>query len=261
MSTLPSLPDAICELVEDHAAALVSIGCSEARVFRLTANGSPDLFLKTSPRHSVNPLEHEAARLRWLKGRLSVPRLIHYVEDDDCCYLLMSAISGVMACDPARAGHEMETVKLLAEGLRHIHAVPTSGCPFDHSAGVMIAQAEARVAAGHVDESNFQPEWRGCSAISLLRELAATKPATEDLAFTHGDYCLPNVLIHEHNISGFIDMSRSGVSDPYRDIALALRSITYNIGPQWREPFVTAYGLSSLDDARVRFYTLLDEFF
>ena len=51
----------------------------------------------------------------------------------------------------------------------------------------------------------------------LLEELLRTRPAGEDLVFTHGDYCLPNVLIDGQRLGGFIDMGRAGVADQAGD--------------------------------------------
>jgi aminoglycoside phosphotransferase len=67
----------------------------------------------------------------------------------------------------------------------------------------------------------------------LYRELLDKRPDTEDLVFTHGDYCLPNILIDKWDIGGFIDWGRGGISD----------------------------GLESIDCSKIEYYRLLDEFF
>lgn len=225
------------------------------------ANGKPDRFLKIASGRSIETLDAEADRLRWLKGRLSAPELLAYIEDQDTRFLLMTAIPGAMACDSTLRGEEDKVVRHLAKGLRQIHSLPIAECPFDQTRVNLIAQAKAEALAGTVDESDFEPEWQGRTAADLFQDLVASTPSTEERVFTHGDYCLPNILIHDGNVSGFVDLHRAGISDPYRDLALALRSITSNLGSEWRQPFLDAYGLPQPDDERLRFYTLLDEFF
>ena len=91
-------------------------------------------------------------------------------------------------------------------------------------------------------------------------ELLSTRPSIEDLVFTHGDYCLPNVLLLGGELTGFVDWGRAGVADLYKDIALVLRSLEKNTGEDLADMFFEAYGLSSRDADRVEYYKLLDEF-
>jgi aminoglycoside phosphotransferase len=77
-----------------------------------------------------------------------------------------------------------------------------------------------------VDESDFDQSRRGRTVSELFDELVSTLPKEQEVVFTHGDYCLPNIIVTaEWNISGFIDLSRAGLGDRYRDLALACRSI------------------------------------
>lgn len=114
------------------------------------------------------------------------------------------------------------------------------------------------MAAGLVDESDFDTVR---SAADLYQELLATRPDQEDQVFTHGDYCLPNVLVGNGRVTGFIDLGRAGVADRYQDPALCTRSLTYNFGPGWDARFLAHYGLPQPDEAKLTFYRLLDEFF
>lgn len=45
----------------------------------------------------------------------------------------------------------------------------------------------------------------------------------------HGDFCLPNILVKNNKIVGFIDLGDSGVGDPWCDYAWCIWSLEYNL--------------------------------
>lgn len=196
----------------------------------------------------------------WLQGRLPVPEVIAFEQDGERDWLLMSAIPGRDAAHQSEAPPD-RLVILLAQGLAHIHSLPPSDCPFDHSLDREIETARHNLINGRVDEDDFDEVRQGRSAADLFDELLRLRPAGEEIVFTHGDYCLPNILIDGDAVSGFIDWGRAGRGDLYRDIALALRSIRFNLGAEFERPFLEAYGITRPDTAKIEYFQLLDEFF
>lgn len=114
---------------------------------------------------------------------------------------------------------------------------------------------------GLVDEDAFDEFRKGKRTAELYEELVRNQPAQDDEVFTHGDYCLPNVILSDSGVSGFIDWARGGVADRYRDLGIAARSIAYNLGEEYIPYFFEAYGLKTADKEKVEFFQLLDEFF
>lgn len=244
-----------------HAETVV-IGESGAQVYCLWDAQGPISFLKIGPRTGPTTLADDAARLAWLAGRLPVPQVLAYYEVAHSCYLLTSVIPGV---DSATLAGQADTdiaqlVRRLAVGLRQIHAVPANDCPFDYRLPRAIERVWQRIEQGPLDTNAFGRRWRGRAIDDLVAELLATMPADEDLVLTHGDYCLPNILLDGDRVSGFVDLGRAGVGDRYRDLALARRSLIRNCGPAWVPLFFAEYGLSHPDEAKLTFYELLDEF-
>ncbi|MDA1189987.1 MAG: aminoglycoside 3'-phosphotransferase [Chloroflexi bacterium] len=255
------MPPPLQSLIDGYSWEHIPTGYSAAATYRLTRSGRPTMFLKVCPPGALEGLDDEKARLEWLQGRLPVPRLLGYGEEVGGQYLLTSALPGLAASDiTAQQGPTEALVALLAQVLRLIHAVPIDNCPFDMTLDRAIERARYRTAYGLVDESDFDPERRGKTAADLLETLLRTRPSDEDLVFTHGDYCLPNVIVRGDALSGFVDLGRAGVADRYQDIALAARSIRRNCGPGYEGVFFEAYGLERPDWAKIEYYKLLDEF-
>ena len=254
-------PTALMPLISAYHWQRVTVGDSGADVFRLTAPGRSSCYLKIVARGPTVEVAAEARRMAWLAGRLPVPQVLAFAEDARGGYLLMSEVPGLDATDDAHYTDTPRLVRLLARGLRTIHTLPVAGCPFDHRLDNELERARLRMRHGLVDEGDFDPERQGRRAVDLFEELLATRPHQEYMVYTHGDYCLPNVLIDDGQIGGFIDLGRAGVGDRYRDLALAARSITRNIGVQWVPVFFREYGLDTPDLARLQFFQVLDEFF
>ncbi len=67
----------------------------------------------------------------------------------------------------------------------------------------------------------------------------------------HGDACLPNILYRGSQLSGYIDLGDMVVGEPEIDLAAAVWSLQYNLGPGHGLAFLRAYGLTTADEAGV----------
>lgn len=254
------IPGRLAETVFDYSWQQIFTGCSTARVFRLWKSDGSCLYLKTSHHAPDRVLLQEKLRLEWLHGQLPVPHVEMFVEDKGCDYLLLSAIPGTDANDAAYKTNVPKLIEQVSTGLRMIHELPIDRCPFDATLLTKIELAKERMLSGFVDENDFDESRMGRTAANLFAELLEAVPDDEELVLTHGDYCLPNIILHDWRLSGFIDWGRAGVADRYQDIALIARSVESNFGPEWVSVLFEACGIEP-DHAKVHFYTLLDEFF
>jgi len=252
----------ILSLLTQRDLHLVNIGCSDADVVRVS-DGNTSWFIKIKPDDGVEPLATERDVLVWLAPRALVPAVRDYGRAGGYEYLVTGAVPG-SDCVALHEGGRMTPhamVALLAEGLRLLHGLPLEACPFDQGLERKLAQAEANVAAGRVDETDFDPERQGMTAAAIYRRLQEHPPRETALVFNHGDYCLPNIMVQEGRISGFIDLGRAGIADRYNDLAIASRSIAYNLGAEFEPFFFAHYGLEHPDRERIAYYRALDELY
>jgi len=257
---MTTVPEPLQPFVEGAAWTRITVGESLSAIFRLDRSGQPALYLKIAPRAHRTELLCEKQRLDWLQGRLPVPDVVGYATDDRNEYSLLTALPGRHVADLIDAEPNEKIVQLLAAGLRAVHAIPIHDCPFDMTLDREIERARDNVVNGLVDETDFDDTRLGRTAAELFEELLSDRPANEDLVFTHGDYCLPNVMVDRGAVSGFVDWGRAGVADRYKDIALVVRSLERNTGEDLAPAFFEAYGLSSYDAEKIEYYKLLDEF-
>lgn len=254
------VPEPLQPFVAGAAWSRITVGESLSDIFRLDRSGQAALYLKIAPRAQRMELLWEKKRLDWLQGRLPVPDVVGYETDDRNEYLLITPLPGRHVADLTAEESNEKIVQLLAAGLRAIHAIPIRDCPFDMTLDQEIERARDNVVNGLVDEADFAGTRLGRSAAELFEELLSKRPADEDLVFTHGDYCLPNVMVDRGGISGFVDWGRAGVADRYKDIALVVRSLERNSGEDLALAFFETYGLSGYDAEKIEYYKLLDEF-
>lgn len=252
---LPTLFDSL--RAQDWAE--ITLGKSQAHVWRIDLGAHGAVFLKSEPAHALSEVPGEGKRLDWLaRMGFKSPRLVDAVEEAGRHWLLMTAVPGQ---DLTHYTDQPEALsRILAQGLRRLHALDPTHCPFDHSLDQRIAAGRANVLAGRVDESDFEPVHQGWSAAAVLDWVEANRPPTGTLLVTHGDACLPNLLAEDGRFSGMVDCGRLGVADPWQDLALACRSITANCGEAYVAPFLAAYG-AEWDPVKYRFYNALDELF
>ncbi len=258
------LPKSLERLVHGYIFAPVITGHSDARVYKLEHPDKADLFLKTQASSSVEFLELEALKLEWLHKRgVRVPKVLLFLEEESFQWLLMTAIPGRDASSLWQKSEIPVVLEVLADSLKKLHALKILDCPFNQNLEVRIAEAKHRMLENLVDETDFDDARLGETASEVFQELLELHPMSEDLVFTHGDYCLPNMIIHNLEFAGFVDLGRAGIADRYQDLALITRSLESDLNLQfngWGRYFLEQYGILKPEESKLEFYKMLDEF-
>lgn len=260
-----TVPIEIQRIIDNKEYSIDSIGMSDSQVICFD-----DMVLKVENPREESDNEHRM--MGWLKDKLPVPEIICSKKTENKNYLLMSRISGEMSCDEKYMENPDLLVKLLADGLRMLWNVDIKDCPYDNSLKHKLELAEERVKAGLCDMESCEKETYGENGFKnpeeLLQWLKDNQPK-EELVFSHGDYCLPNIFINNDQVSGFIDLGRSGIADKYQDIALCYRSLKHNADGSYGGRVYSDIKPEKIFDEleivpdwdKVKYYILLDELF
>lgn len=215
---------------------------------------------------------NEAEMLRWLNGKFPVPNIIEQISENGCSYILMSRCQGKMACDLCYMDRAKLLIELLADTLHKLWAVDISDCPCKWTLQRRLEIAEENVINNLVDIDDAQPDTFGPNAFrdpeQLLKWLKENQPE-QCACLSHGDFCLPNIFLSDNGATGLIDLGKSGIADPWQDIALCCRSLVNNFDGVYDGVYHTGYKQQILFDAlgiqpdpeRIRYYILLDELF
>jgi len=217
--------------------------------------------------------KHERTLLGWLDGKLPVPKIIKAETQNGYSFLLMSKLSGEMSCSDNSLQNIENTVKALANGLKMMWQIDITNCPCSNVVSEKLIQAKYNIENDLVDTYNFEPEtigYEGFSGISELYDYLDQNRPTEDIVFSHGDFCLPNVFISGCDVTGFIDWGNGGLADRWQDIALCVRSLQHdhmeycgygeNDYQKYKTLLFQELGIVP-DEEKIRYYILLDEFF
>lgn len=205
------IPTKINNIIGSRSFTLDKTGMSDSQVICFD-----DMILKIEKQCEESDNEHQM--LSWLSGRLPVPKLLCSEKSCSTNYLLMERVVGEMSCSTEFLEDPELLTELLAEGLRMLWNVDISACPYHNGIDNKLRLAEILVSNNLCEMEGVEPGTYGdngfASPADLLTWLKDNRPA-ENLVFSHGDYCLPNIFINQNKVSGFIDLGRSGIADKY----------------------------------------------
>jgi len=227
-------------------------------VFRLESASDEVRFLKLTSGARALRLEAETERLRWAITYLPVPRVIDAGSVENVDWLLTAGLPGRDGATPALLADPKPLVAALARGLRRFHeAAPVTQCPFEFRLDAALAQVRRRAESALIDpEEDFHADHGDLSLGEAIAILESRRPASEDLVVCHGDYCFPNALLENGEVTGYLDVGELGVADRWWDIAVGAWSTTWNVSPGYEDLFYEAYGIAP-DPARIAYYRLL----
>lgn len=260
-----NLPHKIKCLIGESDFSIDEIGMSDSTVVLFH-----DQVLKIQ---TINDeFEREYDVMKWLQGKLPVPKVLGFEREEKKNYLLMTKVPGEMSCANKFMNNPEQLTDSLAGGLQMLWEVDISSCPFSCHLEKKLQMAKYNVENNLVDLGNVEPNTFGENGFEspehLLEWLNNNKPE-EELALSHGDFCLPNIFLSEGEVSGYIDLGRTGIADKWQDIALCYRSLSQNFNGKFTEKQYEGFDENMLFEKlgiepkwdKIRYYILLDELF
>lgn len=278
METVKFRPDLLDKATE-------TIGKSKASLFMFDMPNAADSMVLKAETVSESSMRERKA-LIWLDGRVPVPKVIDHHVAGDTSYILMSKVRGRMLCDPSILSNRRRLLKSIVAALRTLWSVDVWDCPLDSGLDrdleIAAYNVEHGLVAFSLDPSyEFDIPSGVVSATDLLRWLQRNRPKMDDgdRVFSHGDLCLPNVLVDCKGIAGFVDLGGAGWADRWRDIAICVRSLKDNLVGCYAKEYAASMGLCPGDlpfgpfdegeffdvlgiepnEEKLRYYTLLDK--
>lgn len=259
------IPENIKREIQDEAYEIDDIGMSKSNIMLFA-----DKVLKVQ--ENSDEVKNEIGVMQWLEGKLSVPRIILHELKENKSYLLMTRVAGRMACNKCYLDDPEKLTTLLARALKELWSIDISDCPNDQTLDRKLEAAKICVENNLVDMDNVEPDTFGPDGFenpeALLQWLITHRPP-EELVFSHGDFCLPNIYMDDNGTISFIDLGRMGVADKWQDIALCYRSLRDNYKGRYGGTVYLEYDPELLfeklglapDWEKIRYYILLDELF
>ena len=179
-------------------------------------------------------------------------------------YIIDSNYSDTLDCVEEIVNNPEILINLLCEGLKMLWDIDINQYDIKKVSNIYerLKNARFNVENNLVDVNNVMPETfekNGFSSPKDLLEWLENNIPSQDLVFTHGDFCFENIFAKNGHINGFIDLGKAGIADRWQDLAICIRELD-DLNPNYSNLLLSKLGIEK-DDFKLKYYMLLDELF
>lgn len=234
------------------------IGHTDAEVYFINTK-EEKLVLKIHKNAKDKYLFNLSKKLKWLECRLPVSKVKAYKIIDKKEYLLTNFIDGEPSFQYGHKNNQKSIGIILGESLRKIHDLEINSYPFKINHEKKIERLLEKIKKDLIKKQTLEYYFTSLDKNEILVYIKSLIPSKWDLVFSHGDYCLPNILIKDDKLSGFIDLGDCGIADRNFDLYYGLWSLKYNNLDQYSDDFLNSYGKDKVSEKKLDLFKLLDE--
>ncbi len=217
------------------------------------------LYLKSGEGVAAESLEQEANALTWLSNHgIAIPKVVNFCHQNDRAFLLITNVEGLPS-HKAKLDKEI-VLKIVAEALIKLNRIKIKEADKLNTLDKDLEEIKQYISMEVIETEKFLTNNQGRKPEEVYNYLLTTKKLFDNNSFTHGDYCLPNVLISEKGF-GLIDFGDCGMGDKYKDLSSTEVSIKRNFGAEWIDVFYKYYDSKIVvDQNKIKYYQLIDQF-
>lgn len=218
------------------------------------------VYLKIGEGISVKSIEQEIIVLNWLKNKnIVVPCVINFATENGKTYLLITSVEGVPS-HKIKNQSKKDILRVVAEALLNFHKLDMHDCEKLNTIDKDLSEIRSYIDLKVINIDCFKKANNGKTPEDVFNYLKAAKNKLSNNVITHGDYCLPNLIITKTGY-GFIDLGDCGLGDKYKDFSSLEVSIKRNYGQEWIGTFYQYYNRDmNIDKTKIKYYQFIDQF-
>lgn len=212
-------------------------------------------------------IQNELHVYKMLFGKLPIPKIIEYVEQDGKAFILKEKLKGKMLCDEEYLNNPKLLFKLATDAIRLLWNVDIKRLDLQNTFETIMDFGKYCLANNYINfaDSDKCITNRFNDFYEIVKYLESNRPKTDNV-LTHGDLCITNIIVDGDKVVGFIDLGLTGIDHRYHDLAILYRSIKYNFEGRYGKAYdgfddkaiFELLGVKK-DDKLIEYFLLLDE--
>lgn len=240
-------PDAVADILKDSP--VFDSSCSTvAEVLYISRDEG--YFLKTAGEGS---LRTESLMTAFLHSLGLSAEVLYYGSYEGKDHMLTRRIAGEDCTDQQYLSDPVRLCGTTAVLLRELHETDGKDCPVQDRNRTFTDSVTNGYDGHHYEPYLFRGIWEFHSYEDARRTAEEGMPLLKREVLLHGDYCLPNIILNNWKLSGYIDVGNGGMGDRHIDILWGIWTLSYNLGTtEYTGRFMDAYGRDRIDPEMLR---------
>ena len=214
---------------------------------------------KILPSNDAEILKTEAEKVRWASDVLPVANKAFVKTLPGMSVLLTRTLDGNPSFDLAGILPSDKLIAGITEATNRLRSALTANVPFNAPEWTRpdgIERNLGKLAVSKQKHRQLHPDFSRLT-LTELRDIVDQGPGDQAKVLTHGDWCMPNVLMNqEGQVTGIVDLGELHVGDEKLDPAILSWTIRANMGNLWEDSYLDSLNLTS-QDAGINYQRLI----
>ena len=250
---IETYPEAIADYLKD--AELYDSSCSPQAMVTFI-NKDEGCFLKEA---AEGTLKTEALMMEYLHSLKLSGEVLYYGSLHGKDYLLSRKIQGEDGTHTDYLSEPERLCDTTASLLRKLHEMDGKDCPVQDRIMTYTDTVKRGFDRRSYEPDLFKGMWEFPSFSDAKRAAEEGLPLLKKEVLLHGDYCLPNIILNNWELSGYIDLDCSGIGDRHMDVLWGIWTLNYNLGTtRYTNRFMDAYGRDRIETEKLRMVAAME---
>lgn len=206
--------------------------------------------VKLRPASGSAKLADEAERTHWVRGHLPVPERVHACHLPGVAMLITKTLDGAPSYKYIGVLEPHIIVAGISSAIRAMRNTDITGFTFEAPRWATHGGAEANIeqlATNPAKHRELHPDF-AARTLPELKDIISLAPDDNEKVLSHGDLCMPNVLLdREGTMSGIVDVGGLHLGNSQLDTAIMSWTVQANMGDKWAIKLLDLHGANAND--------------